>query len=125
MKLEYLSDGSAECPLIRLYEFNRSEAKQLRRLVKSLVNGDNERIALQNEMWVEPIGGCSLDLRVGTRNDGVREEQPLRFECVLTRAGWSTVEGLLEPFSESDCFGFQWLTTDGGTHLLISANGQW
>ena len=97
MKLEYLSDGSAECPLIRLYEFNRSEAKQLRQLVKSLVNGDNERIALQNEMWVEPIGGCSLDLRVGTRNDGVREEQPLRFECVLTRAGWSNVEGLLEP----------------------------
>jgi hypothetical protein len=75
-------------------------------------------------MWVEPIGGCSLDLQVGTRNDGVREEQPLRFECVLTRAGWSNVEGLLEPFSESDCFGLQLLTTDG-TQLLISANGQW
>jgi hypothetical protein len=64
-------------------------------------------------------------LQVGTRNDGVRKEQPLRFVCVLTRAGWSNVEGLLEPFSESDCFGFQWLTTDGGTQLLISANGQW
>jgi hypothetical protein len=48
MKLEYLSDGSPECPLIRLYKFNRSEAQQLRQLVKSLVTGDRKDIALQN-----------------------------------------------------------------------------
>jgi hypothetical protein len=42
MKLEYLSDGSPECLLIRLYKFNRSEAQQLRQLVKSLVTGDGK-----------------------------------------------------------------------------------
>ena len=126
MKLEYLPDGSPECPLIRLYDFNRSEAQQSRQLVKSLVSGDRKQVALQNEiMWVEPVAGCCLDLRVGIGNDGVRQEQPLRFECVLTREGWSNVEGLLEPFSESDSPGFQWLTSHGGTSLLITANCQW
>jgi hypothetical protein len=102
-----------------------SEAQQLRQLVKSLVTGDHEYIALQNEMWVESVGGCSLDLRIGTRDDGVRQVQPLRFECVLSPEGWRGVEELLEPFSESDSSGFEWLTTKGGTPLLISANGQW
>jgi hypothetical protein len=93
--------------------------------VQSLVTGDRQHVALENEMWVVSVAGCCLDLRVGKRNDGVRQEQPLRFAYVLTREGWSNVEGLLEPFSESDSPGFQWLTTNGGTHLLISVNGQW
>jgi hypothetical protein len=109
----------------RLIEFNRSEAQQLRQLMQSLVTGDRQHVTLENEIWVEPVAGGSLDLRVGKRNDGVRQEQPLLFACVLTREGWSNVEGLLEPFSESDSPGFQWLTTNGGAHLLISVNGQW
>jgi hypothetical protein len=74
---------------------------------------------------VGSVSGCSLDLRVGTRDDGVRQVQPLGFECVLSTEGWRGVEELLEPFSEPDSSGFQWLTTGGGTSLLISANGQW
>ena len=70
MKPEYLSDGSPECPLIRLYEFNRSEAQQLRQLVKSLVTGDRKDVSLQNEMWVEPADRCCLKLRVGIGNPG-------------------------------------------------------
>ena len=125
MKLEYLPYGLSECPLIRLYEFDRSEAQQLRQLVQSMVTGDRQHVALENELWVEPVAGCSLDLRVVKRNDGVRQEQPLRFACVLTREGWSNVEGLPEPFSKSDSPEFQWLTTNGGAHLLVSVNGQW
>jgi hypothetical protein len=34
---------------------NRSEAQQLRQLMKSLVTGDRKDVALQNEMWVEPV----------------------------------------------------------------------
>lgn len=125
MKLEYLSDGSPDCPLIRLYEFDQSEARQLRQLVESLVTGERQDIALQNEMWVEAVSGCCLSLRVGTRNQGVRQVQPLRFECVLTPDGWSNVEGLLEPSSESDTSGFQWLTSCGGVALLISRDSHW
>ena len=125
MKLEYLPGGSPECPLIRLYDFGQSEAKQLKELVKSLATGDREKVALHNEAWVESVGGCSLNLRRGNRNQGIRQSQTLRFECVLSSDGWSNVEGLLEPFCESNTTGFQWLTNGGRVALLISRSGQW
>lgn len=125
MKIEYLSEGSADCPLIRLYEFDSSEAQRLKQLVKSLVAGDRQDVALQNEEWVKPVGECGLNLRRGDRNQGVRQTQPLKFECVLSPDGWSNVEMLLEPFCESNTTGFQWLTHDGRIALLISPTGRW
>jgi hypothetical protein len=125
MKLEYLTAGSPECPLIRLYDFAQSEAKQLRELVKLLATGNRENAALHNEPWVESVGGCSLSLRRGNRNLGIRQSQALRFECVLSSDGWSNVEGLLEPFCETNTAGFQWLTNGGGVALLISPSGKW
>lgn len=125
MKLEYLPNGSPDCPLIRLFEFDQSEAQRLRQLVKSLVAGDRQDVALQDEEWVKPVGECCLNLRRGNRNQGVRQEQALKFECVLSPDGWSNVERLLEPFCESNTSGFQWLTHDGRVALLISQSGQW
>jgi hypothetical protein len=125
VKLEYLPDGSADCPLIRLFEFDQSEAQRLRQLVKSLVAGDRQDVALQDQEWVKPVGKCCLNLRRGNRNQGVRQAQGLEFECVLSPDGWSNVEGLLEPFCESNTSGFQWLTHDGSVALLISQSGQW
>jgi hypothetical protein len=125
VKLEYLPEGSPECPLIRLYDFGQSEAKQLKELVKSLATGDRENVALHNVAWVESVGGCSLNLRRGNRNQGIPQSQTLGFECVLSSDGWSNVEGLLELFCESNTTGFQWLTNGGRVALLISRSGQW
>lgn len=125
MKLEYLPAGSKDCPLIRLFEFDQSEAQRLRQLVKSLVAGDRQDVALQNEEWVEPVRECCLILRRGNRNQGVRPAQGVKFVCVLGPDGWSNVERLLEPFCESNAAGFQWLTEDGGVALLISRSGLW
>jgi hypothetical protein len=125
MKLEYLPEGSPECPLIRLFEFNRSEVQELRQLLKALVTGDRQDVALNNEMWLESVGNCHLNLRVGKRNEGIRQVEPFRFECVFTSMEWGNLEVLLEPFSESDISGFQWLTTGGSVALLISRSGRW
>jgi hypothetical protein len=125
MKLEYIARASRECPLIRLYDFGPSEAKRLSELVKSLATGDREDVALHNEAWVESVGGCCLNLRRGDRDEGIRQSQALKFECVLTLGGWDNVEGLLEPFSEACATGFQWLTHDGRVALLISEDGRW
>ena len=125
MKLEYLAEGSPVCPLIRLYEFNHEEVLKLRELVRSLVTGDRQSVALQDEVWVEPVAGCCLSLHRGNRDQGVCKVAPLNFECVLGSDGWSNVEGLLDPFCDSNTAGFQWLTHDGTAALLISQNGQW
>lgn len=125
MKVEYLANELTDRPLIRLYEFNQTEVRQLRQFVRSLVAGDRERVALQNEAWAEPVGGCCLSLRRSDRDQGVRQMAPLQFECLLTSDGWSNVEGLLDPFVDSNTAGFQWLTHDGTVSLLISQSGQW
>jgi hypothetical protein len=125
VKLEYLASGSPECPLFRLYRFDQSEARQLSELVKSLATGDRQDVALHNEEWVESVGGCSLNLLRGARDQGIRQSRTFPFECVLTPDGWSNVEGLLEPFSEARASGFQWLTHDGRVALLISKDGKW
>jgi hypothetical protein len=125
VKLKYLADGSPDCPLIRLYEFDQSEARKLRQLVKSLVAGVRQDVALQNELWVEPVEGCCLNLRRGSRDQGICQARTLQFECVLSPGGWSKVEGLFAPFCEFETPGFQWLSHDGRIALLISRSGQW
>ena len=125
MKFEYLADGSPDCPLIRLFEFNRAEVRSLRILVGSLVTGECQSVALQGEVWAESVGGCRLTLRRRAWNQGIRELDSRDFECLLTSSGWSNIEGLLDPFCDSDTAGFQWLTHQGNVSLLISKNGQW
>jgi hypothetical protein len=111
--------------LIRLYEFNHAEVQQLRELVSSLVSGTRQSVSLQKEVWAQPIDGCSLELRLGNRDRGIRQVSPMNFECLLTSDGWSNVEGLLDPFCEAEVSGFQWLTHDGRVPLLISRSGHW
>lgn len=125
MKFEYLSDGSKGCPLIRLYDFSRTEVQLLRQLIRLLATGERELIALQNEFWVQPVRGCCLTLRQAKRNYGVRQADNPTFDCELNSSGWNNVEGLLDPFCDSDISGFQWLTRDGTVSLLISQSGQW
>jgi len=124
VKLEYLADGAPECPLIRLYEFDQVQARKLREVIGAMIAGERQAAALHHEQWVEPLGGCSLILRAGSRNNGVRRAKDLRFEWVLNVDGWSNVEGLIEPFSESETAGFQWLN-DGAIAVLISRDGHW
>ena len=124
MKLEYVADGSNNCPLIRLFEFTPEEVQELRKLVRLLVSGERQRVTLQNESWAEPVGGCRLSLRIANRDEGVRQVEPLKFECVLSSDGWSNVDGLLDPFCDSNTTGFQWLTHAGRVSLLISQSGE-
>ena len=125
MKLEFLEVGSPDCPLIRLYDFNRAQAQSLRKLVKSLRDGSRESVPLSEEPWIESVRGCRLTLRLGDREKGVRQSGPATFDCALTAANWDNVEGLLDPFCESEPTGFQWLCSEGKTSLLLSRDGRW
>jgi hypothetical protein len=124
VKLKYLRDGSPNCPLVRSYEVDQSEARKLRHLAKSLVAGVRQDVALHNEVWVEPIEGCRVNLRQGTRDQGICQARTFPFECVVSPDDWSSVDGLLEPYCASQNSGLQWLTHDGRIALLISRSGQ-
>jgi hypothetical protein len=125
MKIEFLPDGSPDCPLIRLYAFDRAEAVRLREIANTLASGSQQAISLHEEPGMEPIGGCQLDLCLGRQDSGIVRKAPLKFACVLTADGWRDVAFLVQPFCETQSGGFQWLNEVGEMSLLLSRDGNW
>ena len=125
MKLDYLADGSPDCPLLRLYDFTSVEAGQLLTAVSELATGMTDRVEVHRLAFVEPVGGCQLFLVRSSRDQAVARVGPLEFACGFTAGTWDNVAGLIEPFTAS-AGGFQWLTgSSGEASLLLSASGQW
>jgi hypothetical protein len=126
MKLEFLADGSSDCPLIRPYGFDQSSVCRLRDLIKSLGASTRTSVPLHMQPWIEPVDGCELDLCLGERDRGIIEVQPSRFNLVLSDEGWADIAGLLEPFCGSDIpDAYQWLDRRDKISLLLSSSGAW
>lgn len=127
MRLEYLPDGSVDCPLIRLYDFDVSAAMSLLRLVTGLADGSITTIALHEVREIRSVDECRLTLIAGKSDEGViRLARANQFECVLTRTSWGYVAGLIEPFCTTGTSDrFQWLDQTSDISLLLSPAGLW
>jgi hypothetical protein len=123
MNMEFLKNGAPECPLVRLYEFNLSEAQFLRRISLQLARGRTPRVLLHKEQGIHAIGGCQLSLNQGEKDLGVFETGSLEFAWALTGGGWLSVSGLIRPFSRAGSVGYQWLCNRGKIRILISHDG--
>src|SRR5262245_20483833 len=125
LKLEYLADGSPDCPLIRLYDFVPADIAALRAACLDVAEGREQELALHVQPWVCAIESCALVLSGGRRNKGVkapRQSEP--FVMQYESEGWLEVADKLEPFL-LDTYGFQWLTNEGDINVLISRSGLW
>jgi hypothetical protein len=125
MKMEFLKDGSPDCPLIRLYEFKPSEAQSLRRIALQLARGRTEKVLLHEDQGILAIGACKLALCRGDKDRGAFETSPLEFQWELTGGGWLSVSGLIRPFTRTDSSGFQWLSDGRRVRILLSHDGRW
>jgi len=128
MKLEFLADGSDDCPLIRLYDFDVTGATRLREAFRALSDGARQSIPLHEEWWMRSVEDCQLILRLGKRDLGVVQRLPMRFECVLTEEGWLEAMEKTNPFCEASgnqqAEIHQWLNYDGEVGLLLSPTGK-
>ena len=125
MKIEYLPDGSDDCPMIRLYDFAQSEIADLFAAVTTLASSERLSVAVDELAGVETISECRLTLRSGVRDIGVvHVDARASFECGLRPEGWDNVAGLIEPFLNA-ASGYQWLVMLGDARLLHSVDGQW
>ena len=127
MKVEYLSEGSPECPLIRLYDFDSVTVARLNTLIMRLADGVSDTVAVHEVPDIEPVDGCQLFLQAGTRSQGVTKlSSENAFQCTQTRLDWNNVAELVKPFCESGQLkGFQWLDDNGDISLLLSHDGHW
>lgn len=126
--LEYLPDGSDDCPLIRLYDFEAADVVALQDLCVALAEGRVLEASLDNQPWVHAIGGCRLVLRAGVENCGVKfpiAGAPFVMEYTPGGEGWLEVADKIAPFVADRPGGFQWLTNEGDVNVLISWDGLW
>jgi len=124
MKLEYIPEGSSDSPLIRLYEFDTSEANEFHGLLTSLANKELNQVALKDFPFIIPVQGCSLKLIAVEIDKGISWLNYNNFECLLTIDNWSIVADLVVPFLD-DTKGYQWLDETGEISLLLSPSGEW
>ena len=124
MRLEFLSSGALECPLLRLFDFNLEEARQLFGVFEGLGSTGCRHIDLNGLPYIQGVNGCRLVLIHGEADLGI-EETAEGFICRLSGRAWREIAELTLPFCEPQARGYQWLTRSGDISLLLSVNGQW
>jgi len=97
VKLEFLRDGAADCPLIRLYHFDKTEVRRLKAIFDSLSTGVLREVALHFEPGIDAVDGCQLYLNVGKSDSGFAERERLIFDGKLTTTTWADVASLASP----------------------------
>lgn len=125
MKVEFLAEGAAECPLIRLFDYRAGELERL--LIACSELGDQRRaeFPLHDQPWVESVAGCQFTWRAGARNAGVQlPASGTAFVLELAGEAWREVSDKLLPFIDGSG-GYNWLTNEGDVNVLISRDGTW
>ena len=123
MKLEYLADGSPDCPLIRLYDFDRNEIGKLLLALHDLSSGTVQQVSLPQQPFIESIDACELNLVSAGQDHGIVQIQSSKFNFKCSQSGWDNLICLVEPFSTIANNSFQWLTRKNGISLLLSCDG--
>ena len=125
MKLEFLPSGSPDCPLLRLFDFDRLQATQFRDLCRELGEGKRATFEMPHDFPVDSAAGCEPKTKCLGGPNGIRQISPSAFECVLKQTDWDNIAGLVDPFCESEREGYQWLVKTGRIFLLLSHDGTW
>jgi len=122
MRLLFHSSGSQDCPLIVITDLGEGDVLNLQRMVAALARGNE--VCGDVDVDSAVVGDIRLRLEVTDHDIGVVGTEP-NFRCCLTATTWHGIEGLLEPFTATDCGGHQWLDGSGDIALLISPSGWW
>jgi len=132
MKLDYIRPvglNPRDLPIVRLYGFSTQEVVDLIRMFTDLADGKLRNAILQEQHFIQPIGGISVELKVGQEDEGMQQiGKDLRFECQLTTESWREAAFLAEPFlGETKPHSYQWLVDprEMSIEFLLSVDGCW
>jgi len=107
LKVEYLADGSPDCPLVRFYGIESEGFAHLHKLAEALSGEAELRVDLAQDPAFELINMERFILSNEASSGAQATTEG--FEWRLERYDWETVALLLEPLIDSDLPGFQWL----------------
>jgi hypothetical protein len=124
MEINYIENGSPDCPLIQISKTTADDIKELLAIWHALSETEKREIDLGMLNEMINCDHIHLICKIGTRDIGIKKINQKNFDCILTEATWLQVHGLTEPFLK-EINGYQWLTTEGEIRLLLSPLGGW
>ena len=111
--------------MVRLYDFDRQQAKAFQQLVHQAVVVERKLLDLSTVEFIE-ARNCNLILRITEEDTGIIRTGKQKFHCDLTIQGFKHMIFLLEPFCKKETKGYQWLyDIDSQTDFLFSPGGTW
>lgn len=124
MKLEFLDEvNEYGDQVIRLYNFDKSEAIKLRDAIQNTVINTNSSLDLVTLDFIEHVN-CKLILHLSETDEGILTMDNKTFFCDLTIEGYKNMVQLMEPFCLKESKSFTMLyDIDTQVDFLFSPYG--
>ena len=121
MELDYIENvNGLDENIVRLYNFNKSEAIQFRNLLKDTIIDKRQKLDLSEVDFIT-LRNCNLIFGLFTSDEGILTKDNETFFCILTLEGFTNMVKLITPFCNKESKGFQYLyDIDNPTELLFS-----
>lgn len=138
MKLEFLDDLSdgerieqleSDC-LIRLYDFDTSEALKFQQLIRDRILTERKELVLGDQPFIEALN-CELSLVIDEVNSGISRSGSNRFICKMNVKTYELVINQITPFTQNTSGAYTWLNDqvnpsfDDDIDFLFSWGGGW
>lgn len=133
MKIEFLDDiseggrfpNAEPNQLVRLYDFDSSQAKRFRQTIQKVLIETNKAIDLSTLNFIQPVN-CNLTLQISDTDKGITTSDNKYFVCNLTISKYEEMLLLIDPFCVKKINGYQWLyDLDTSIDFLFSPDGSW
>ena len=124
MELDYIENvNEFEENILRLYNFDKSQAIKLRDLIIDTVINKKQKLDLSQVDFIERWN-CNLILGIFKSDEGIISNDNKTFYCALTLEGYENMLKLIEPFCKKETKAYQFLyDIDNPNDFLFSPAG--
>jgi hypothetical protein len=128
MRIEFLPDGSQDCPAILFHGCPSAGAQALINAFRSLAEGRETEVALHRLPDLTPVGDIQVFATNADGCAGIQQLSALVFRWRQDREGWLEAAELAEPVVHSDASegtSFQYLERNGKVNVIFSTDRAW
>jgi S-adenosylmethionine:tRNA-ribosyltransferase-isomerase (queuine synthetase) len=123
MKIDFISSGALDAPLIRLFTAKKDEIEELQSMLLKLINNETNEINI-SEL---PISESKIKLIFKTNKSDLSiksNKDKNEFKLELSKDKYFEIKEKLDPFLTNQN-GFTWLNDTGSISLLFTTDGKW
>jgi len=128
MNIEFVPDGTHDCPAILFYDCPSDGANSLINIFRSLAEKKDMQVELGKLAGVTLVGNLKLFATNSKGDVGVERVSTAVFRWCRDREGWLEATELAEPVAHSEPSEgtrFQYLERNGEVNVIFSTGREW